>query len=92
MIFSVFQPLVTFSLFITVVGNNIKGLKVVYANDDNLPAGVSLSVLCGNANISSELDEYSDLGQLYVDQLRHHTSLNIVSNKYICKRSYNLEC
>ncbi len=81
MIINVFQPLFTYSLFITAVGKNVKGLKVVYANDDHLPANVSLSIMCDNSNISNELEEYSNLGQLYVDGLRHHTSLDIVSDR-----------
>jgi len=79
LLFTIINPIFTFLLFSSAVGKQIKGLKVVYANDDYLPDSSSLSFLCNNSDMNVHLDMYENLGQLFTDELTYSTSLSPVS-------------
>ncbi len=57
------------------IGKNLKGLKVVYVNEDFLPQSLNPFCYCDGPIASGQYT----LGELFVEHLKHNTSLEVVS-------------
>lgn len=79
LLFQFLIPVFQMALFSLAIGGNLRDVHVAYVNEDSLPAGFNLSSMCNNTEIDNGLIDYTNLGQLYVDQLKSHTNLVAVS-------------
>ena len=80
LLFQFLVPVFQICIFSLAIGGNLEGIKVSYVNEDSgLPFGINLSSYCNNTDVDGGLVKYSNLGQLYVNQLKYHTNLVAVS-------------
>ena len=78
LLFQFLIPVFQIALFSLAIGGNLRGIQVAYVNEDSVP-GINLSSVCNNTDYNGGLVGYSNLGELYIDQLKHHTDLVMVS-------------
>jgi len=78
-LFQFILPAFIMTLFSLAVGKNLKGLKVVYVNDDSLPGNFTPFQFCNGSSSDKSHLGFSNLGDLYVNQLTYHTNLDAVS-------------
>ena len=78
LLFQFLVPVFQVALFSLAIGGNLKGIHVAYVNSDTVPEWINLSFICNDTSYDGGLVGYSNLGQVFVDQLKY-TDLVTVS-------------